>query len=254
MEQWDAINVLTQSLKEDRALRAIFLKGSLARGDGDEYSDVDLYCLVHEQELEGFLERRLKYLKNYRQLLFWTEVNLVCPQIVAVFSNGLHVDLYTVTASTLQQTDTIKALYDPEGLLNDYKGRSFELNKADILRTFESLTFSLLEFEAAYKRKNMVWAARLASHISGDLVLLLRHVYDPKHAQLGFKKINNFLPQEVYEALSDALDEIRPTKLPIGLLKLLDLLDGVITNLPADIKEELNFPFYNFMVEKIRAI
>lgn len=254
MEQLNAIHTLSQALIKDKAIRALFLKGSLARGDGDEYSDVDLYCLVHDHAVESFLERRTDYLLKYGELLFWTEVDHVGPQIVAVFSNGLHIDLYTVTAGTLQQTDAIKILYDPEGLLSNFQGSFFELNKMELVKRFESLSFLLLEFEAAYKRKNMIWASRLASHISSEVVLLVRHVYDPKRAQLGFKKINNHLPQNVYQSLSAALDEISPTKLPNGLLKLLDIIERVITQLPPDVSDDLNFPFYKYMAEKIRTL
>lgn len=254
MEQWKAVNILVESLKRDRAVRSVFLKGSLARGDEDQYSDIDLYCLVHDQALEGFLERRLDHLKQYKELLYWSEANFVGPQIVAVFSNGLHLDLYTVTVSTLQQTDAVKVLHDPEGLLADFKGSSFEVSKAEIVRAFESLTFSLLEFEAAYGRDNLIWASRLASHISGDLVLLLRHVYDPKHARLGFKKIDDFLPEDVYQAFSNAIDGIGPRNLPLGLIKLLDLLEDIISKLPAEMIDKLNMPFYDFMAARIRAL
>jgi predicted nucleotidyltransferase len=254
LEQWNAVSTLVPYLKRDPAVRAIFLKGSLARGDGDAYSDVDLYCLVHEQELERFLGSRLEYLKQYKELLYWSEANFVGPQIVAVFANGLHLDLYTVTASTLQQTDAVKVLYDPEGLLADFHGSFFEVSKAEVVRTFGSLTFSLLEFETAYKRGNLVWASRLASHISGDLVLMLRHIYDPEHAQVGFKKINDYLPEYVYGALSDALDGISPTNLPVGLLKLLELLEDAIPLLPVDVRDGLNMPFYDFMAARIRSL
>lgn len=168
MKQWNAIRTLVQTLQGDTAVRSIFLKGSLARGDGDEYSDVDVYCLVHDHELESFLDRRLDHLRHYRDLLFWSEPNFVGPQIVAVYSNGLHLDLYTVTASTLHTTDAVKILYDPEGLLAGYKGSSFTLSKENILKAFDSLSFSLLEFESSFRRGNLVWASRLASHISGN--------------------------------------------------------------------------------------
>lgn len=254
MEQWNAINMLVSVMKNDKAIRAIFLKGSWARGDGDQDSDVDLYCLVHEEDLESFLEKRLYYLRHYQELLYWSEANFVAPQIVAVFSNGLHLDLYTVTLNTLQQTDMIKIIYDPDNLLADYQGSFFELNPDEVFRLFGSLTFSLLEFEAAYKRGNVIWASRLASHISGDLILLLRYVYNPKYAQLGFKKIDQHIPKELYRTLSNAFDRISPSKLPQGLVDLLVILEEIIHKLPAEIRERLNMKFYNFMADRIRSL
>ena len=254
MEQWNAIRTLVQTLQGDTAVRSIFLKGSLARGDGDEYSDVDVYCLVHDHELESFLDRRLDHLRHYRDLLFWSEANFVGPQIVAVYSNGLHLDLNTVTASTLHTTDAVKILYDPEGLLAGYEGSSFTLSKENILKAFDSLTFSLLEFESTFRRGNLVWASRLASHISGELVLLVRHVYDPSNGQLGFKKINQTIPEAVYQALSDGLDGISPANLPDGLCALLDLVEETISKLPDDITSAMNMRFYSFMAERIRVL
>lgn len=64
MRQLEAVEKVTQALKEDEAVRAIFLKGSMARDEGDEYSDVDLYCLVDSEEIEEFLPRRLEHLKQ----------------------------------------------------------------------------------------------------------------------------------------------------------------------------------------------
>ena len=84
----------------------------MGKGDGDQDSDVDLYCLVHEEDLDDRFRKRLYYLRHYQELLYWSEANFVAPQIVAVFSNGLHLDLYTVTLNTLQQTDMIKIIYD----------------------------------------------------------------------------------------------------------------------------------------------
>lgn len=254
MEQWNAVGSLVEQLKKDKAVRAIFLKGSLAREDWDQFSDIDLYCLVHEIELDSFLTRRLACLEEYAPLLFWTEVNFVGPQIVAVFENGLHVDLYTVTAETLQQTDVVKVLYDPEELLGDYAVKSFPLSSEAVLRTFNSLAFSLLEFAAAFNRGNLIWASRLASHISSDIVLLLRYIYDPERAQLGFKRVDKYVPADTYQAVSDALDNIGPTKLPHGLVTLLDLLEELIPSLPAEIKENLNLAFYNFTAEIVRQL
>lgn len=42
----DALEVLSTSLKQDKRVQAIFVKGSVGRGEQDEHSDLDLYCLV----------------------------------------------------------------------------------------------------------------------------------------------------------------------------------------------------------------
>ena len=54
MKQIEAISVISEAVKKDSAVRAIFLKGSIARNDLDDYSDVDFYCIVKDEDMEFF--------------------------------------------------------------------------------------------------------------------------------------------------------------------------------------------------------
>ena len=54
MKQIEAINAISETVKKDSAVRAIFLKGSIARNDLDDYSDVDFYCIVKDEDMEFF--------------------------------------------------------------------------------------------------------------------------------------------------------------------------------------------------------
>jgi predicted nucleotidyltransferase len=47
----DAIAVISNSLQLDKRVQSIFLKGSIGRGEQDEYSDIDMYCLVNEEDV-----------------------------------------------------------------------------------------------------------------------------------------------------------------------------------------------------------
>ena len=49
------------------------------------------YMIIKE---EAVFKRCIQYLKKYKDILFWTKVNFVAPQIVAFFNNGLYIDLY----------------------------------------------------------------------------------------------------------------------------------------------------------------
>jgi predicted nucleotidyltransferase len=108
VKQLDAIDKILPFVIKDDAVRAVFLKGSIARDEIDEYSDVDFYCMVKNEKMNDFLKRRVDYIEQYKPLIFCEDVNFVGPQIVGVFDNGLHFDLYTVTYDSLQRTDEIK--------------------------------------------------------------------------------------------------------------------------------------------------
>lgn len=254
MRQIEAVGVISEAIKNDSAVRAIFLKGSMARNDLDDYSDVDFYCIVKDDELEDFLKRRLNYLKQYRPLIYWSEVNFVGPQIVAVFDNGLHFDFYTVTLETLQKTDEIKIIYDPNKLLSDYKAENLTISEDDFINIFDGFTFTLLEFKAAYCRNDLIWASRLASHLSGDLAIILRYLYDKNNAKLGFKRLYKSLDSDLHEKILSAMDLLGPSFLPKGVVQLVEIADEVIEKLPEEISSKINRIFFNYMSNKIKGL
>ncbi|MYL61437.1 nucleotidyltransferase domain-containing protein, partial [Virgibacillus halodenitrificans] len=102
MLQEDAVEKITESLKADPLVKAVFLKGSMGRAEHDEHSDIDLYCLVDQKDEALFLEKRLMYLKAYQDILFWDDIFIIAPQIIAVYNNLLHLDLFTVTEQSFK--------------------------------------------------------------------------------------------------------------------------------------------------------
>src|SRR5699024_11706432 len=121
MKQDEAVKIISQSLMKDKMVKAIFIKESISRGEYDEYSDVDLYCLVDEADEDTFLIHRLRHLESYRKILFYEDLFIIAPQIIAVFDNLLHVDLFTVTETTFKEKDFFRVLYDPEDRLSKFQ-------------------------------------------------------------------------------------------------------------------------------------
>lgn len=249
--QWNAINAVLERVREHPAVRAAFLKGSLARGEGDEWSDIDFYCLVYDERMPQFLEDRLNILQAYRPLLFWSHANFVGPQVVAVYDDGLHFDLYTVTEATLKNTDAIKVLYDPEGILRSYRVLELALTPVQAGMAFNSFSFSLLEFEAAFRRNDFLWASRLASHLTSFLAQLFRYLYQREQSQLGFKNLSFVMPVEVREQMQKAMDMIGPSFLPDGVTMIVRLAEEVYKALPEDVRVHVNEQFFRFMKDKI---
>jgi hypothetical protein len=209
LQQWRAIERVMEAAKSCAEVKAIFLKGSLATGRTDQYSDVDFYCLVSDTDLAAFLDKRLDLLRSYRPLLFYSHSDFVGPQIVAVFDDGLHFDLYTVTEQRFPLAGPTRVLYDPHGLLSQYLARqqTHALSPADLIENFNSFTFSLLEFVTAWQRGDRCWAYRLASHLSGHLALALRHRYDPDQGQLGMKRLEPVLPTAIRRVFRHAVSQ-----------------------------------------------
>lgn len=254
MRQEEAIKKVYSEIIKDKLVRAVFLKGSIARGECDEYSDVDFYCMVDKEREEDFLSKRIVYLESYKPLIYYSEENFVGPQIVAVFEDGLHFDLYTVTKENLHYTDQVKVIYDPEALLKNYKNEKFLLSNEEIVKYFDEITFMLLEFEAAYMRNDLIWASRLGSHISGYLSIILRYLYDKDNAKLGLKRLHQKMDNGTYEKYKEAMDLIGPSYLPQGVILLCEIAEEILGKLPNEILQNINKEFFYFMFNKMKNL
>lgn len=256
MRRWDAVKSVLAEVKGQPEVLAAFLKGSLAEGIDDDWSDVDFYCLVDPARMAEFLSKRLAILQAYRPLLYWSESNFVGPQIVAVFEDGLHFDLYTVTEESFPLVGGFHPLYDPQQRLNRFRplGQDLSLTRAETERYFHEFAFVLLEFEAAWQRKDIPWAIRLASHLGGDLAVILRHIYEPTKARLGYKRLSNVLPPELTMQLETALRQSTGDVTPHGVLALSHLMEAAIRQIEEEQALELNWDMFRFWQQRISAL
>ncbi len=55
---YDAIDMICKKVIAEGLCDAIILKGSIGRGDDDEYSDVDLYLITKDENREKVMQQR----------------------------------------------------------------------------------------------------------------------------------------------------------------------------------------------------
>ncbi|WP_245808837.1 nucleotidyltransferase domain-containing protein [Shouchella patagoniensis] len=176
MRQQQAIHQITQSLIADKRVRAVYLKGSIGRGEHDEHSDVDLYCFVNESNKEAFLKDRLRHLESYRKLVFFEDYFIIAPQIIAVFDDLLHVDLYTVTEKTFQSNDYFRVLYDPKNILAPYKSaQTLALTTEEFQDCAHDIAWFLFQYSKSANRGNDLWSAAMVHNVLVNLSKVLLH-------------------------------------------------------------------------------
>jgi predicted nucleotidyltransferase len=56
MKRYDATKCISDEILRDKLVEALFLKGSIARKEDDEYSDVDMYAAVSSENWNSFLK------------------------------------------------------------------------------------------------------------------------------------------------------------------------------------------------------
>ncbi|WP_337874363.1 nucleotidyltransferase domain-containing protein [Exiguobacterium sp.] len=186
MKQQEAIQLITERLKQDEAVQAIFLKGSFGRGEADEHSDIDLYVMVHPDEEASFLSRRLEHLNAYRPILLKDEIHIVAPQLIVVFDDFLHLDLFTVTQDTLNHQDSIHVIYDPQQRLARH-ATSLQLDEVAISdHAFDTVWF-FFQYTKSRNRGNDIWAAEMLRQGMFHFAYVLAAHHTPDRASLGLK-------------------------------------------------------------------
>ena len=198
----EAVETLVASLKQDDLVRAIFLKGSMGRNEHDDYSDIDLYCLIDKEDLDKFLPRRLNHIHAYKELLYFDDIHIIAPQILAVYEDFVHLDLFTVTEESYLAKDYIKVLYDPEGRLDSVLHQhNLELDEPDLQDAWEDTVWFLYQYYFSAKRGNDLWSIQMLNQVIGHFSKLLLHIYCPERAQLGMKTLERSLPAEPLQKL-----------------------------------------------------
>lgn len=209
----DAVVAISNSLKQDKRVQSIFLKGSIGRGEQDEYSDLDMYCLVNEEDVEEFNQSRIQHLESYNQLLFYDDIFIVAPQILAVYENLVHVDLFTVTESTYIEKDFLKVLYDPYNKLDKLtQYQNLKLSKVEFQDDVDDIAWFLFQYKKSSARGNDIWSVNMLHQVMTHLSRVLLHKYNPDRAQLGMKTIETSLPNEAVNLTKLVYENITPQK------------------------------------------
>ncbi|MDR0461654.1 MAG: hypothetical protein LBH62_09610 [Nitrososphaerota archaeon] len=247
MKRHNAVKVISDSILADGLVSALFLKGSMARGEDDDYSDVDMYAVVSDENFDMFLSRRIEYLEKYKPLLHWSEVYFVAPQIVGIFEDALHFDLYAVKPDNIPQTGSIKTISDDSGLLSNYKKEPLCLTEDGLSENISEFTYTLIEIEAAYARNDLSRCIYLFYINYGYMSQLTRYVYDKENSLLGNKGMYKSVPSEVYDEYLKILENATPTKILTAIKMLLQLFEKTIAMLPERAQVEMNRKYYDVL-------
>ena len=118
MDQQGLLAAVTDRLRGDPDLRALFLAGSLGRADGDRWSDVDLVAVVEPEAQEGFAARWRVLLDGIASVVLWWAPRGIKSLLSAVTEDWLRCDLFMVPPDGLgkRARSVVVPLIDPGGL------------------------------------------------------------------------------------------------------------------------------------------
>jgi predicted nucleotidyltransferase len=257
MRQYDAVEIISNAILEENKtenfLEAIFLKGSLARNSEDQYSNIDLYCIIKDSKYDLFLEKELKILRKYEIIVY---SKLIGNHLICVYENGIILNFYTLKENQLDYHDDMVVIYDPKGILDNYQKIPLEFEPNEIGELLDSFLLTSLEFYNSYKREDLLYSFNLASILFKDLGTLLRIKHDPEYAKLGLKNfsLDDDNASKSREKYLDIARKLKINSVLESVKMMYVLLDNYINNIPILLAEHINFDFYTYAKRKIMSI
>jgi hypothetical protein len=174
------IDALVATCRGDDRIRVLELQCSIARGAGDELSDLDLGMAVRDEAWVAVADELPDRLRRIA-----TTVDLLAHgipewgsrphrRIFVQYADGRQIDLVVQPASVIQgRVPGAIVLYDPDGLLAEERVVGVATATLGDVRTWELLGWESLANVAKYLQRRSAWEALARLTEARDLALRL---------------------------------------------------------------------------------
>nr|WP_205825416.1 aminoglycoside 6-adenylyltransferase [Bacillus sp. RO1] len=115
-----------KDLVQDANILAFFYGGSLAKGNEDLYSDLDLRIVVEDSSYETYRSNKKERATNWGDVLYYEDFPRA-PYSIAHFRSFIKVDTFYYRQSDLQPSPYLKYLlieHDPNGIISQIRDKS----------------------------------------------------------------------------------------------------------------------------------
>jgi predicted nucleotidyltransferase len=216
------IERLIEAGTTDGRSSAAFLGGSRARGEADEFSDVDVTLVVGDDAYEELVSEKVALVRGLGEPLFVEDFGNEGILFV-IFADGVELELNLVRRSGLARLrpGPHEPLFDPDGILS---GLSSELPELDLTAQVDHLRRILFwfwhdlgHFTAAVGRRQIWWAAGQLGQLRGLCVELVRI-----GEGAAFEEDDPYFKLDAEISSNDAIGELRSTFVPLELGAILE--------------------------------
>jgi predicted nucleotidyltransferase len=122
-----------KDLTSDSNVLAIYQAGSLARGNFDNYSDIDLHTIVTPEKKVDFIKEKRNRARKWGEVLFYEDFNPFSPVVVTHYDSFVKVDSWYHSPEEVVPSIWLKGykvLYDPNKIISHViKESSLEVYK-----------------------------------------------------------------------------------------------------------------------------
>ncbi|TWT01889.1 nucleotidyltransferase domain-containing protein [Planomicrobium sp. CPCC 101079] len=135
------LNTALKDLTADSNVLAIYLGGSLAKKDFDNYSDIDLHTIVKPEKRAEFIENKRNRAERWGSVLFHEDANPYGPVVVTHYDCFVKVDSWYHAPEEIMPSiwlKGLKVLHDPSSIISA------------ILKESSDFTYKLLAEEVEF--------------------------------------------------------------------------------------------------------
>ena len=185
------------ALSDDPRILAAWLAGSYARDEADTYSDVDLHCLIDDDDADWFT-------KNWAETanrIVATVAHRSIPGLIGGFAispEWLHLDLIFHRRSVFDPATCVECapLFDRTGMLVPAAGGAKPDLPADISRKFEIFLYIIGNLVVTLGRGEYLIALSGVTTVRDDFLIPMMLAENDATRRGGAKRLNPYLTAE----------------------------------------------------------
>ncbi|MCK1995047.1 nucleotidyltransferase domain-containing protein [Peribacillus muralis] len=200
-----------RDLSDDGDVLAIYLAGSLAKGNFDEYSDIDLHTVVTKEQKAKYIIGKMERANGWGNAAFHEDHHSSSPYIVTHYDTFVKVDSWYHSPEDVVPSiwmKEIEILYDPFTIMKqivkasaDYvyqpSVEEVELWRGKLLAFIHETYRAVMREERLYARANLDkirwlivlgWYMEMGEHIDGPYGAWTK--IEGKRSKLDGKKLN----------------------------------------------------------------
>lgn len=237
----------------------IFLSGSLAQGNWDEFSDIDFRVIVEDKYIDYYINNRLTIPNNWGDLIY-NEYSLSWKNMcVSHFKPFIKVDVFYYKSDdispSLWHNKGIKIIYDKTGkiaeIVEESKKLTVEYNKQEINMSIDK-TFALIhEVYRRAKRNEVIYANDLLNGLRMKVIEFDDIINN--RLQEGSSHYENRGNNNIILTLHNSYSTNNQKNILETLYSLSNLLEKQIKNLVTkfEIERDIDKDNYSFKIIKI---
>ncbi len=172
MKQQEAINCLLETLIQLELMDASFLTGQIAKRNENEYSPIELHCIINKVNQVELRKSILPILETYFSVVYLKEERKPNLKFHVIYENGIELYLTCMAVSEIISYDDMLVLYDPKNLLHVNTQPKRQISYEDIGHRVDEFCLTLVHFYQAAKTSNLPKMCQLAEEVHQHFLYL----------------------------------------------------------------------------------